>query len=396
MTIRCNSSRLQGMVCVCIWGFGFSASPAAEPGAPIQKIVVYKGAVYCISSSGKSKHTKGQSENNPFGLAIADAVVLHTWNFDQAKETPDVEVGVTDDPNLRYTIANNHCWVGVASKPRIQFGGGGYPKDRLLHFGYDRLDFMPQTGIVKQPVPGDGFLGLRSCMAAAEPLDDVAEIGIFYSKFPARIYYDYLPMSENVLRTFVLTNVRGTTERKYSDPKTRTGLTVNQHATEEECKTPKWSLSVFENTVIPGKEKKWEWEAWKKVETITPLFQEEFQVVARADTYYFLTKSGKVYQSKKPEKGKERTMEALWTDKEQPVVTFVTDADKDRTFVFTKNKKQGEKNVYFELTDKPKPLPYNLADVKPPQEVSEPLKTALPYANILLAAGKIKVPKPKE
>src|SRR5207302_10262082 len=132
------------------------------------------------------------------------------------------------------------------------------------------------------------------------------------------------------------------------------------------------------------KEEKWKWEAWKKTESLPVQFQEAFQVVARAETCYFLTASGKLYVSKKPEKGKERTMEELWTEKEQPVVAFVQDADNDRTFVFTKNKKKGEKDVYFELDGKPKPLTYDLSDAKPPKDLQEPLKTALPYAKILI------------
>jgi hypothetical protein len=177
---------------------------------------------------------------------------------------------------------------------------------------------------------------------------------------------------------FVLTNIRGTTEMIPPNAKV-SHWERRVHATEEECNTPKWSLTVFENTIVPGKNVKWqEWGEWKKVETITPLFEEEFQVTARADTCYFLTKSGKVYQSKKPEKGKERTLEALWTDAEQPVVTFVVDSDNDRTFVFTKNQKKGARDVYFELAGKPQPVPYNLADIKLPNGDVRTNATRLP------------------
>ena len=72
------------------------------------------------------------------------------------------------------------------------------------------------------------------------------------------------------------------------------------------------------------------------------------------------------------------------------------DADTNRTFVFTKNKKKGEKDVYFELDGKPTTLTYDLSSVKPPKELPEPLKTALPYAKILLADEKIKAPKAKD
>ena len=48
------------------------------------------------------------------------------------------------------------------------------------------------------------------------------------------------------------------------------------------------------------------------------------------------------------------------------------------------------------MADKPNPVAYNLADVKPPKDLREPLKSALPYVQILIADGKIKAPKPKE
>ena len=67
------------------------------------------------------------------------------------------------------------------------------------------------------------------------------------------------------------------------------------------------------------------------------------------------------------------------------------DSDNNRTFVFTKNMQKGEKDVYFELADKPKPVPYNLADIKLPKDMSEPMKRAFPYAQILINDGKIKV-----
>ncbi len=377
---RCNSRWILWLLGILVWAMSVSQSIATEVLPTIEKIVIYKEAIFACSHQKKKDafSTKGEIE----------VIFLHSWSFAQPKVTKAVEVGRTDNLRLRWSIAYHHCWIAEAFK--TDFPASPQP----LHFSCQRLDFDPRKGVVFESTYAD--LNRQPCTAVAEHLGDLAWIGLYASRFPEQqLYYDYLPISEKALQTFVLTNLRGRIERIPAKPDE--GKHRIAHVTAEEAKTPKWSLTIYTTAAVWDKNKgKWMWEYWKPGESLPVLFQEPFQAVGQAETYYFITASGKVYISKKPEKGKERTMEAFWTDKEQRVIAFVTDADQERTFVFTKNQKQGEKNVYFELTDKPKPLPYNLADVKPPKEVSEPLKTALPYANILLAAGKIKVPKPKE
>ncbi len=169
-----------------------------------------------------------------------------------------------------------------------------------MNFAYGKDD------VINVPELGSN----ECCVAMVQPLNDLASIGLYDIQFRGEHYHDYLPLSENTLQTFILSNIRGRYKR-LPPPKPGEAPATTLEITDEEVKMPKWSLTVLTSTTSwENEDKEWKWTSWKQLVTITPLFQEEFQVVARAETYYFLTKSGKVYQSKKPEKGKERTMEA--------------------------------------------------------------------------------------
>ncbi len=367
---------LQLACCFGVWSATWASAGAAEKPSDIQKIVFYKGIVYTCT------HEKTTFPNR----LIDEDIHLHSWLLDQSKPGHPIVMERTADPNIRWTVAHDSFWSGQA---RTSFMNPGY----IGNFTFGRLKFDPEKGwVAPRNVPGAKNL----CYGFVDVVEDLTWAGRNCCTFPPAIYYDYQPVSATTVRMFLLTNIRA----KIKGPLAEAGgpLIKKIDVTPEDRKKPNWSLTIYTSqAALDKKEDEWLWDPWKKAESLPVLFEERFQVVAaNGETYFFITASGKVYISKKPEKGKKRTMEAFWTDKEQRVIAFVTDADQERTFVFTKNQKQGEKNVYFELTDKPKPLPYNLADVKPPKEVSEPLKTALPYANILLAAGKIKVPKPKE
>ena len=88
-----------------------------------------------------------------------------------------------------------------------------------------------------------------------------------------------------------------------------------------------------------------------------------------------------------------REIEPVWTDAVQPITHFLTDANADRTFLFTKPAKEGEPGVFFELGPKPEPKPYDLSKVKP-SKADEPLKGVLERARFLAAQKLLKHPDP--
>jgi hypothetical protein len=274
---------------------------------------------------------------------------------------------VLSDHAPRWTIRHGHFWVEACNSKTLL---STYCRYQLADFFKQKLVTAPGA---KEGTPLHGF-------GSANLSWYYFVSGMVDFKESFALYHDELPISEDQLLTFALSNVRfRVTSGKGANPPMGGTLTV----TDEWKKNPKWEMTLISYRP-KWSEKKEEWETGENQEEgkIEPLFHEAFQVVARGDDYYFLTASGKVYVSKKPEKDKSRTMEALWTDADQPIIAFVTDANKERTFVFTKNKKKDEKDVYFELATKPDPKPYKLKKIDG-VKIDEPLKSALEYAHVL-------------
>jgi hypothetical protein len=158
---------------------------------------------------------------------------------------------------------------------------------------------------------------------------------------------------------------------------------------DETLDTERWSLRSFSfRNEWNKKEAAWGEGKWSVGETFPVVFHEPFQVASHGEDYYFLTASGKVYRSPKPEKGKERKTEAVWEDAKRPVVAIMQDADAKKSYLFCKPDKDGT-GVYFELSAKPAECPYDAKRIKPGKP-DDPLPAVLGYAKILLADKKIK------
>ncbi len=122
---------------------------------------------------------------------------------------------------------------------------------------------------------------------------------------------------------------------------------------------------------------------WTAGEIIPVDFREPFHVFAKGSSYFFLTESGRLYIAKKPEKG-ERKLEPIWTDKDKPIVAIIDDQDRGKVFLFGKEKRAiiNAQDFYFELDEKPRVKEFSPFDLKPVKH-AEPLKTLLPYVNLL-------------
>ncbi len=134
---------------------------------------------------------------------------------------------------------------------------------------------------------------------------------------------------------------------------------------------------------------------WALVDKVkNPCFNERFHVFPTGTAYYFVTDSGKVYISKKPDKG-ERTIEEVWIDKKRPINGAITDTASGKTFLFGAELIDSPKPFYFELSEKPQLCPFErrpLIDKSLPRS----LDISLSYAKVLLADKKIKIePKPE-
>jgi hypothetical protein len=158
----------------------------------------------------------------------------------------------------------------------------------------------------------------------------------------------------------------------------------------EEQKNPKWSFTIHRyDGRWKQKDKEWGNGKWTKEGTIEIGFIEPFQALVKEEDYFFVTESRRLFVARKPTKGSERKLTAVWNEPDRPITAILTDADADRTFLFVAAKEKGGKPAFFELSDKPKLEEYDPASVPLPR-LEEPHRTLLHLARILAAQKKIK------
>ena len=125
---------------------------------------------------------------------------------------------------------------------------------------------------------------------------------------------------------------------------------------------------------------------WKVVaderdpETIDSAFAEDFYVFKRKADYYFVTQSGKLYVAPPLKKGeKSRTMKALWDDAKRPIAAVIEDANREKVWLFAKDKNAGAKlDLYFEMKDTIRTESFDPTKLRPVNAGSR-AKTLLEY-----------------
>jgi hypothetical protein len=188
------------------------------------------------------------------------------------------------------------------------------------------------------------------------------------------------------------------------------------------------NMRTWEGKYIKDKEGKWctEWNS-KVIEKIEPGFSEPFYVWAKDSDFFFVTRSGRLYYSKKPASGI-RKATALWSDgrrlrdpmydgnpksfedykglekwlprylrgekgiDKNPIRGLIFDADSNRGFAFTRPKpeEKDQRPMYFEITAPLTPRPYPGFKLdKPPENYT--LRTLMEYAQFLIAKKEIKI-----
>ncbi len=213
-------------------------------------------------------------------------------------------------------------------------------------------------------------------------------------------FFDLVPEKLGACRYFVLASEA--LQREIEDDRVRhDGKPWLKGQTEvpAACCESKWRLAESPLKPMLGvwlKDKRGQWALVDQIKD--PCFNERFHVFVRDDDWFFVTDSGKVFLSRKPDKeGGERKLEAVWDDAKRPIVAAVIDADTDKTFLFGRPTDEKAKPFYFELSDKPKPAEFDADAIKPPQNAAElkapePLKTVLGYAHFLVDQKQIKIP----
>jgi hypothetical protein len=285
-------------------------------------------------------------------------------------------ISYSTSPIVRWQAGHGHFWVSGSAE-----------------YGSEYHRYKMSALISGKLFTAEGSLEGRPTIAymAESPLTDVHSAARL-AKFPVETYAGYVPVSRDETRLFCLSNCLPDEMRLTST--TGVGARILTYGSDEPS-TPKWSFVAFqyEGRRSPDN-RKWEAGRWRIADTMSVSFHEAFQVLAKADAYYFVTCSGKLYRTGQPRilTGR-RSVEPIWEDRTRPITHFLTDADTDRTFLFCKPAKDGETGVFFELAAKPEPKPYDLSKVKP-SKADEPLKGVLERARFLADQKLLRHPEP--
>jgi hypothetical protein len=288
------------------------------------------------------------------------------------------------DYPVRWQVAHGHLWSNhhwfITEPNRARDGFGRYQLDGLLE---GKRITVPDG---KESDQGESVV-------ISKLLGRLRTMGMWSVDFPSVLNYDYLPVSEDEVRLFVLSNMAASIQNKIGP----NGVIEAQKMinTKEDAFTPRWTLTVYQTRrIFQPRFKEWDEEAYVKVESLPVSFREPFQIIAKESTYWFVTASGKLYRTGAHRMlTGQRDIEPVWNDAARPISHFVTDADADRTFLFCKPAKEGEPGVFFELGPKPEPKPYDLSKVKP-SKADEPLKGVLERARFLADQKLLKNPEP--
>jgi hypothetical protein len=121
--------------------------------------------------------------------------------------------------------------------------------------------------------------------------------------------------------------------------------------------------------------------------------REPFQTFQDADHYFLASVSGELHVLHKL--AERPRLWKVWSDPQRPIAALLTDTATGKTFAFTASRGDGrtaEPDVYFELSGKPKPVPYDRARV-PADDDDDPLPHLIGFARVLLRDGKVVVKK---
>jgi hypothetical protein len=299
-----------------------AAAPHTGPIEPLKGVVTNGQVLVCAEA------IDGDDAGGPVFLWRVPVV------GGKPKKTPSFTANVSWHHPLRWQVNQGYLWT------RIRYADEEFPIRCLL-------SELFRGRVMAGPGDETSIEGYTQLFSDAEPVNQTWQPLGFIESFKNTLeWHDYLPVGPQEILVFILDNfdTRG----------------VKDRLTE-----PRWEMHAHrcKNTwdAINGE---WGKAKWTPVEHIEVGFKEPFQVLAKGEDYYFLTQTGKLYVAAKPKKGKMRKVVPVHTDSKRRVVTFLTDADSNKTFLFCKPANKGEQPTFFELSDKPKPKGYDAPKVE--------------------------------
>jgi hypothetical protein len=211
----------------------------------------------------------------------------------------------------------------------------------------------------------------------------------------AQLHHAFVPMSEDQVRYFVMTNIPAG-GLKPAEGSGNLSALVGTYDPDKEDK-PVWTIRILTYKGKWGaKEGEWDEGTWKQEEVlVNPPFTDRFHAFDHKGTYAFVTDSGKAYFAPAPAKGKARAVTPIWTDAKRPVLAAVTENATGRTFLFAQPR-GGSKGVYFLPEAKPKPVEYDLAKVKAFDKGKGQLKQVVELTRVLVRDKKVALKSAKK
>jgi hypothetical protein len=313
------------------------------------------------------------------------------------KDTPlaRVEVAMSNILPLRWQVGHGAIWIAAAlSRPKFENEADDNLRrseaQESLH-RYELAELLKGRAVALPGAEKDMIDRPCSYPTANDMVRRLCRNGGV--EFDWLLESDILPVGPYQIRQFVLCNVRGKIVPRGS---TKLLAAYTPLVEPKDRYTPHWSLKVHRyRAEWDRRRQRWKKAQWVEEESLPVVFKEPFQVLGKGDDYFFVTRSGKLYLTRKPARGQQGKMELLWDKPGQRIFAMISDADSGRSFLFCRAARLGGKRSYFELNEKASPVLYDPASVKEPN-AKEPLRTVLHCARVLAAQKKIKAtPDPK-
>jgi hypothetical protein len=354
---------------------------------PLIAVLLLIGPVprgYCANDWPKGPLKGVVNGGRVYGCGVVDRRAVLCWATLAGKTGPAVlPKTLLVSPPCCWHITPAYAWFN--SVIGVHPGNGSIlPRDEI-----DRYELPDLLKGKLRGGPGARDLPLGASFMPTSVLQDI-RLNDRSMMYQTTLHYDFLPVSADSIRLFVLTDIHGDYNAE----------TCEIDSPGEDKKEGKWSFRVFDYKAEWDKDKqewksgwdddkkKWKPGVWSLLETIAVEFNDSFQVIAQGDDYYFITARGSVYRAAKPDKGKERKLVSVWEGVKGRVAAFIQDIDTGKTFAFCRADEDG-KTYYFELAPKVERIPYNAKGIKP-AKIDDPLPAILGYTKILLADKKIK------
>jgi hypothetical protein len=201
--------------------------------------------------------------------------------------------------------------------------------------------------------------------------------------FRVKVHYDYVPVSAERLRLFVLTNTSARLVKQ----------TNGKRTVEGDLNMEKWNFNVFiyqaswgPNPLAP-KHQTWIEGTWTEEASLEVAFREEFHAYSGpGNVIYFITESGKLYctDAISANMGRaKRNMAAVWTHADQPITHILERVESSKMFVFgTKKDTKEDIRFGFELGKQSNGVRFAASLLKA-SKCDEPLQTIFQYAQYL-------------